>query len=126
MDDRHDHRQAIALFRYALVREAADPALSPGERGALVRGLAEQDHLGPDSERVRVSRPTLDRWIRAWRVGGFPALLPDPRVGVPRTDAALLALAEALKREAPRRTAAQIAEILAATHGASPHARTLQ
>jgi len=126
VDDRHDHRQAIALFRYALVREAADPALSPGERGALVRGLAEQDHLGPDSERVRVSRPTLDRWIRAWRVGGFPALLPDPRVGVPRTDAALLALAEALKREAPQRTAAQIAEILVETNGASPHARTLQ
>ena len=45
---------------------------------------------------------------------------------MPRTDPGLLALAEALKREAPRRTATQIAEILAATHGASPHARTLQ
>ena len=43
MDDRHDHRQAIALFRYALIREAADPALSPRERGELVRALAERD-----------------------------------------------------------------------------------
>ena len=68
-----DRRQAIALFC-----EAADPALGTRERGALVRALAERDHLGPTGERVRVSRNTLDRWIRAWRVGGFPALLPDP------------------------------------------------
>jgi putative transposase len=61
----------------------------------LVRALAEGDHLGPDGQRVRISRPTLDRWIRAWRAGGFAALLPDPRVGVPRTDAELLALAGA-------------------------------
>jgi putative transposase len=126
VDHRSDRRQAIALFRYALVREAADPMLTPRQRGELVRALAERDHLGPDGQRVRISRPTLDRWIRAWRAGGFAALLPDPTVGVPRTDAELLALAEALKREAPRRTAAQIAAILAETHGTSPHARTLQ
>jgi putative transposase len=123
---RRADRQAIALFRYALIREAADPALSSRQRGVLVRALAEGDHLGPDGERVRVSRPTLDRWIRAWRQGGFPALTPDPRVGVPRTPAELLELATALKREVPGRTAAQIAVILVEAHGASPHARTLQ
>jgi putative transposase len=120
VDDRHDHRQAIALFRYALIREAADPALSPRERGELVRALAERDHAGPGGGRVRVSRPTLDRWIRAWRAGGFPALVPDPRVGVPRTPAEVLELAAALKREAPGRTAAQIAVILAEVGGATP------
>jgi putative transposase len=73
-----DRRQALALFRYSLIREAADPALGARERGALVRALAERDHLGPSGERVRVSRNTLDRWIAAWRVGGFNALLPDP------------------------------------------------
>jgi len=30
VDDHHDHRQAIALFRYALIREAADPPCHPG------------------------------------------------------------------------------------------------
>jgi len=125
-DRRHAKRQAVALFRYALVREAADPALAARERGVLVRDLAERDHLGPDGQRVRVSRPTLDRWVRAWREGGFAALLPDPRVGVPRTPAELLDLATALKREAPRRTAAQIAQILVEAHGTSPHERTLQ
>ena len=60
-----DRRQAVALFRYSLIREAADPALGARERGVLVRALAERDHLGPTGERVRVGRNTLDRWIRA-------------------------------------------------------------
>jgi putative transposase len=121
-----DRRQAIALFRYSLIREAADPALSTRERGALVRALAERDHLGPTGARVRVSRNTLDRWIRAWRTGGFDALLPDPRVGRPRVAAELLELAVTLKREQPRRAATQIARVLAEQHGHSPHQRTLQ
>ncbi|HEY8558654.1 MAG TPA: DDE-type integrase/transposase/recombinase [Actinomycetes bacterium] len=121
-----DRRQALALFRYSLIREAADPALGARERGALVRALAERDHLGPSGERVRVSRNTLDRWIAAWRVGGFDALLPDPRVGRPRVDADVLGLAVTLKREQPRRSAAQIAAVIAERHGHSPHERTLQ
>ena len=121
-----DRRQAIALFRYSLIREAADPALGTRERGALVRALAERDHLGATGERVRVSRNTLDRWIRGWRTGGFDALLPDPRVGRPRVAAELLELAVTLKREQPRRAAAQIARIITEQHGSSPHERTLQ
>jgi putative transposase len=120
-----DRRHAIALFRYSLIREAADPSLGPRQRGMLVRALADRDHLGPDGERVRVSRNTIDRWIRAWRQGGFEALLPDPRAGVPRSPAQLLELAVTLKREAPRRTSAQIAQILLEQTGASPHPRTL-
>jgi putative transposase len=126
MPDADDRRERIALFRYALIREAADPALSKRQRGTLVRGLAEQDHLGPDGDRVRVSRNTLDRWIRAWRAGGFAALRPDPRVGVPTSPPELLELAASLKREAPARAAAQIAAILFERAGASPHPRTLQ
>ena len=54
----------IALHRYVLVREAADPSLTPAQRGELVRALAAVEHLGPDGSYVKVSRPTLDRWIR--------------------------------------------------------------
>jgi putative transposase len=116
-----DHRHAIALFRYSLVREAADPALSTRQRGRLVRQLAARDHLGPDGERVRVSRNTLDRWIRAWRVGGFEALLPaDRSTAQLRSPLELLELAAALKREAPMRTSAQITQILRTTHPAAP------
>jgi putative transposase len=73
-----------------------------------------------------VGRNTLDRWIRAWRTGGFAALVPDPRAGKPLTAPEVLELAAGLKREAPERTAAQVAAILGETNGWSPHPRTLQ
>ena len=118
MDDR---RNAIALFRYSLVREAADPALTTRQRGVLVRQLAERDHLGPDGRRVRISRNTLDCWIRAWRAGGFEALLPaDRSTAQLRSPLELLELAANLKREAPMRTSAQIAEILRVAHPGQP------
>jgi putative transposase len=114
-----DRRHAIALFRYSLVREAADPALTTRQRGKLVRQLAERDHLGPTGERV--SRNTLDRWIRAWRAGGFQALLPaDRSTAQLRSPLELLELAAALKREAPMRTSAQITQILRASHPDQP------
>jgi putative transposase len=121
-----DRRREIGLFRYALVRCVADPALSKAERGRLVRALAEQEHLGPDGRLVRVSRTTLDRWVRDYRRGGFEALVPRPRVVAPRTPAELLELAFQIKRERPERTAAQVREIMLAAGGPAPGLRTLQ
>ncbi|MCA1680825.1 MAG: helix-turn-helix domain-containing protein, partial [Actinobacteria bacterium] len=107
-----DRRREVGLFRYALVRDAADPALSKAERGRL----------------VRVGRTTLDRWIRAYRHGGFEALVPRPRVVAPRTPTGTLELAFLLKRERPERTAAQVREIMLAAGGDGPvpGLRTLQ
>jgi putative transposase len=124
--DRAQRAQEIGLFRYALIRPAADPGLTTRQRGPLVRELAGQDHLGPFGDRVRVSRVTLDRWIRAWNAGGFDALVPSARHAEPRTAASVLELAAALKREAPARTAAQVAVILGEHAGWAPSARTLQ
>src|ERR1019366_3490837 len=124
--DRADRAQEIGLFRYALIRPAADPALTTGERGPLARRPAEQAHVGPSGDRVRVSRVTLDRWIRAWRAGGFDALVPATRRAEPHTPALVLELAAALKREVPARTAAQVAVILGEHAGWAPSARTLQ
>jgi putative transposase len=122
-----DRRREVGLFRYALVRAAADPALSKAERGRLVRALAAREHVGPDGLLIRVARGTLDEWIRAYRHGGFEALVPKPRVVAPRTSAELLELAFQLKRERPERTAAQVREImLAAADGSVPGLRTLQ
>ena len=64
-----DRRREIGLFRYALIRDAADPGLSKAERGRLVRALGEREHVGPDGRLVRVARGTLDRWIREYRGG---------------------------------------------------------
>jgi len=116
----------VALFRYALIRPLADPALTATERGVLVRELAAGVHVGPAGESVRVSRSTVDRWIRAWRTGGFDALVPPVRQVNPRTGAEALDLAAALKRERPARTAAHIVRIIEARQGWAPSARTLQ
>jgi putative transposase len=122
----NEAQRDVALFRYSLIREAADDALTIRQRGVLVRELAAVDHAGPGGRRVKVGRGTIDRWIRAYRAGGFEALAPVPRTGVPVTEERLLELAEALKREVPRRTAAQVAEIISTAEGNGPSARTLQ
>jgi putative transposase len=122
----NEAQRDVALFRYSLIREASDAALSTRQRGQLVRQLAAQDHAGPAGRRVRVGRGTIDRWVRAYRAGGFEALAPVARSGEPVTEKRLLELAEALKREVPRRTAAQVAEIIRTTEGAGPAERTLQ
>jgi putative transposase len=121
-----DRRRDVGLFRYSLIREPAEPGLAARERGVLVRDLAAREHTGPGGDRALVSRSSLDRWIRAYKAGGFEALLPKARQGEPRTPKALLDLAEALKREAPKRTAAGVAEIMRRTGGQAPSVRTLQ
>ena len=128
-DGRADRVREVGLFRYALIREAADASVSTRQRGRLVRELAAREHTGPFGERLVVSRVTLDRWILTWRRGGFDTLLPQARNCDPTTSAAVLELAAALKREVPARTAAQISAILAVHAGPDspvPSARTLQ
>jgi len=118
--------EQVALFRYQLIREAADPALTVRQRGRMVRAIASRAHEGPFGEPVIVSRATIDRWVRAWRSGGFAALAPPARQVSPRTDAAVLEVAAGLKRENPGRTAAQVQRILRTACGWSPSVRTLQ
>jgi len=121
-----DRATEVALFRYALIREAADPKLSKADRGRLVREVAAGSHVGPDGVEVSVGRSTADEWILAWRKGGFEALKPKARAVSPRVPKDMFDLAEALKREVPGRTAAQICQILSVAVGWAPNERTLQ
>jgi putative transposase len=121
---RKDRAEKIALFRYQLIREAADASVTPRQRGPMVRALAGE-HPGPFGEPVHVSKDTLDRWIRAWRRGGFDALKPAGRTQGPATAPGVLGLAETLKRENPARTAAQVRRIMIATLGDCPSESTL-
>ena len=123
---RRARAREVALFRYALISDALNAALSTKQRGRLVRAVAAQAHPGPFGTPVAVSRATLDRWIRDYRRGGFAALVPAPRQVLAGTPAHLLDLAVALKTEAPDRTAAQVAVVLAEHGGLTPSARTLQ
>lgn len=117
--------RAVGMFRYQLIRDAADPGLTSRQRGRMVRALAAAEHTDPSGQQVRYSRDHLDRWIRAWRRGGFEALVPAGRAPHARTDPGVLELAAALKRERPGRTTAQIARILRTRTGWSPSETTL-
>jgi putative transposase len=123
---RAERARAIGLFRYGLIREAADPGHSTRVRGRLVRAVAAGEHLDPAGRQVTVSRDTLDRWIRAWRRGGFDALVPSPRQSSPRLPVEVIEMAVALKRENPDRTGAQVRRILRTQMGWAPGERTLQ
>ena len=109
---RAERARTVGLFRYSLIQAALDRELSTRQRGRVVRALAEREHDGPFGDPVRLSRPTIDRWIRDWRRGGFDALVPQPRRVLPRTPVDVLDLAVALKKEVPARTAVQVARNL--------------
>jgi putative transposase len=123
---RRARAQDIALFRYQLIGAALEEGLSTRQRGRVVRGIAGQVHAGPGGRAVQVSRKTIDTWIRAWRRGGFEALLPGDRKCEPVTAESVLAMAAALKRENMARTAAQVRRIMVAQAGDAPSERTLQ
>src|SRR5579859_7411379 len=99
---RLERARAIGLFRYMLIREAADPALSSRQRGAMVREIAAREHADPSGRPVRLTRWTLDRWIKEWRRGGFDALVPSPPQSQPRTPPEVIELAAALDRKSTR------------------------
>jgi putative transposase len=123
-----DEAEAIALHRWAVIAEAANPRLGSAERGRLVRAAAGRAHAHPDGSERRYSRNTLDRWLREWRAGGLEGLRPVDRAdtGVVRRHPELVEEAAALRLELPSRSAAQIAEILWQRHGVRVPERTLR
>src|SRR5436305_14416803 len=123
---RLERARQIGLFRYMLIREAADQSLTGRQRGALVRKLAAETHTDPAGRIVRITRWTLDRWILKYREGGFDALVPSPRQSQPRTPPEIFELASALKKENPDRSAAQVRRILHAQLGWAPDETAIQ
>jgi putative transposase len=100
-----DPAEQVALFRYRVVAEPANPRLPAAERGRLVRALAAQTHAHPDGTMRAYSRGTLDRWIAAYQALGLGGLRPKQRAdaGQVRRRPELLAEAAALRAEQPAR-----------------------
>jgi putative transposase len=125
---RTDRDTLVALARWQVIAAATDERLTAAERGLLLSEIAAGVHRDADARARRYTTRTLYRWLAAWRAGGFEGLKPARRrdAGSHRTDPQMLELAAALRREAPARSAAQVAEILARTRDQVVHPRTLQ
>lgn len=123
-----DRQVRVALARWQVIAAATDGRLTAPERGLLVSELAAEVHRDADGRPVRVTTRTLYRWLAAWRRDGFDGLKPQPRrdAGSHKVDVEVLELAAALRREAPARSAAHIAEVIAVTRGVRVGPRTLQ
>ena len=123
-----DPAEQVALFRYRVIAEPANPRLTAAERGRIVRVLAAQTHAHPDGTMRAYSRGTLDRCIAAYQAKGLDGLRPQRRadVGAVRRYPELLSEAAALRAEQPARSAAHIADILRARYGIVVSQRTIR
>lgn len=107
-----DQKQQIALFRYSVIAPletgTSDPAISNNE---FFRQAAQKTYIGPDGKMATVGASTVEKWHRAYKKGGFDALLPQSRndEGISRKlDQDLQTQIRFMKSEHPRITAADI------------------
>jgi transposase InsO family protein len=120
----NDHqRQAMANFRYGLIAPLVSRKLMAGEQMALMREIAGHVYTAPDGQPKRVSLRTLERYVQAYRQGGWEALLPAPRADKlqsRRIADDVLHKAIALKQEEPGRSVRQIIAILELAQDVAP------
>lgn len=107
-----DQKQRIALFRYSVIAPLEngthDLSLSNNE---FFRQAAKRSYPGPDGKTVTVGASTVEKWHRAYKKGGFDALLPQSRkdAGCSRKlDDELQSQIRFLLAEHPRITAAEL------------------
>jgi len=100
-----DRGNDVALFRYGLIADLTH--MESGEAGTYVRlkEKAAKSYAIPGSRRTHVAAETMRGWLRAWRKGGFEALLPKPRAdqgqarAIPREVSDLLCMIKDETRE---------------------------
>lgn len=108
--------EEIAAFRYGAIAPivSRQTPLSPGELRAYLEYAAKQSYVIPGSSRTTLSVRTLERWIAAYRKGGYDALIPKTRndKGRHRLPEEVIQKAVALRRERPERSVEQIILLL--------------
>jgi putative transposase len=108
-----DARLALALFRYRLIAEAVEA--HKGERAAILRKVAGEEHLYPDGQSMRVTLRTLQRWVARFRREKLAGLMRVPRKDKGRTRAisdAAVTRVIALRKEETARSTPTIIDIL--------------
>lgn len=110
-----DERQQLALWRLGVLGPLISARLQHGDRSAYFKMAADRVHERPDGQLVRLSPRTIETWYRAYKRGGFAALLPRGRSDAGTSRALppeVVDLVIATKREKPRRSVRRIIEML--------------
>ncbi len=81
-------QQAVALFRYSVIADLAQLPLHHRGLYKLLTEKAERDYNIPGTLRRRVAAETIRGWLRAYRRGGFDALVPKERADTGSTRSA--------------------------------------
>jgi putative transposase len=109
-----EQKQQVAAFRFGVICELVNGArLDPGEQGRLIRDKCARRWHIPHSEKTRISRGTLLRWVSRYRAsnGRLESLYPQDRSdrGKSRSldEESALSLIQ-LRSELPRATIAQL------------------
>jgi putative transposase len=108
-------RQQVANFRYGLIAPLVSRKLEAGEQMALMRDIVSHVYTTPTGEEKRMSLRTLERYMQAYRTGGWDALVPSVRADklqAREISSEVLEKAIALKKEQPGRSVRQIIAIL--------------
>ena len=71
--------QAVALFRYSVIADLTQLPLQHRGLYKLLAEKAEREYNIPGTLRRRVAAETIRGWLRAYRSGGFDALVPKQR-----------------------------------------------
>lgn len=117
-------RTMVALFRYTtilpLLRHNRD---TDGSKKDIRAAIAARPHAIPHSPRTAISVPTLRRWEKTYRQGGFEALKPKSRTDRGQSRAISSATLERAEALAVKYTAARAANPFCAHHCRHPAAR---
>jgi len=74
-----DDKQAVALFRLAVLGDLIQAALKPGDQERLLAERAERTWERPDHSTHKYSKRTIEAWLYAYKRDGFDGLFPAQR-----------------------------------------------
>ena len=75
-----DEKMQVAIFRYSVISDFVNGIdMSRAEKSRLMGEKCERKWSNPFSQKTRISRETINHWIRIYNGGGVKALRPKDR-----------------------------------------------
>jgi len=106
------------LFRLSVLGPLVSrERLERGELQQIIRDLARREYAIPGSDRHLIGEKTIEAWYYSWRKNGIEGLAPKPRIdrGQSKLSPPIQEAILAAKRDNPRRSIAQIRQLLEST-----------